>query len=276
MKSILVPVEDHDAMDEVLETALLLARQFDSYLEGLALGPDLADMVAADFSMSGVIFDDRTRRAFLAQACERFAGFMAAKAVPRRSEFAKGLSYGWRGDALLSPSVVGEYGRVFDVLAVGRPGTSANEPHASTLEAALFESGRPILIAPPKAPATLGAVTAVFWNGSSETARSVSFAMPLLLRARDVVVMAVPGVRLPGPSDAQLACSLRRHGVPARTVEVRDSKTPGLALLDKAASLGADLIIKGGYTQSRLRQLIFGSTTSTILAEAKLPVFMAH
>lgn len=276
MKSILVPVEDHDAMDDVLRTALLLARQFDSYLEGIALGPDLADMMAADFSMSGVIFDDRTRRAFLLQARERFEGFMAAEAVPRRSDLAKGLTFGWTGEALMSPSNVGEYGRVFDVLAVGRPGTSANEPHASTLEAALFESGRPILIAPPKAPATLGAVTTIFWNGSSETARSVSFAMPLLLRARDVVILAVPGVRWPGPSDGQLACSLRRHGVPARTVEMKETKTPGMALLDKATSLGADLIIKGGYTQSRLRQMIFGSVTSTVLAEATLPVFMAH
>ena len=276
MKSILVPVEDHDAMDEVLRTALLLARHYDSYLEGVALGPDLSDMMAADFSMSGVIFDDRTRRAFLHQARERFESFMALEAVPRRSDTAKGLSFGWSGEALISPNSAGEYGRVFDVLAVGRPGTSTNEPHASTLEAALFESGRPILIAPPKAPAALGTVVAVLWNGSSETARSVSFAMPLLLRARDVVVLAVPGVRWPGPSDAQLACSLRRHGVPARTMEMRDTKTPGLALLDKAAGLGADLIIKGGYTQSRLRQMIFGSVTSTILAEATVPVFMAH
>ncbi len=276
MKSILVPVEDHDAMDEVLATALLLAQAFASYMEGVALGPDLAEMVAADFSMSGVIFDDRTRRAFLHQARERFERFMTASRVPRRSDLVEGMSFGWSAEALMSPTNAGEYGRVFDVLAVGRPGTGAGEPHASTLEAALFESGRPILIAPPKAPPTLGTTVAVFWNGSSETARTVGFAMPLLLRARDVVVLAVPGVRWPGPSDAQLACSLRRHGVPARVAEMKETKTPGTALLDKAANIGADLVIKGGYTQSRLRQMIFGSVTSTILAEAMLPVFMAH
>ena len=129
---------------------------------------------------------------------------------------------------------------------------------------------------PPKAPQHIGTTIAVFWNGSSETARSIGFAMPLLLQARDVAVLATPGIRWSGPSDAQLACSLRRHGVPARTVAMKDTKTPGLALLEKAASLDADLIIKGGYTQSRLRQMIFGSVTSTVLAEAKLPVFMAH
>jgi len=97
-----------------------------------------------------------------------------------------------------------------------------------------------------------------------------------LQKAADVAVLAVPGMRLPGPSEAQLARSLRRHGVPARVVEVKEGKAPGVALLDKAAVLGADLLIKGGYTQSRLRQLIFGSVTSEILADARLPVFMAH
>jgi nucleotide-binding universal stress UspA family protein len=277
MKSILVPVEDHDRMTDVLETALLLARQFDGYMEGIPLGPDIAEMVAADFSMSGVIFDDRTRREFLRQALDTFEGFMTSHGIPRRSDQAKGLSFGWTGETLVSPNSVGEYGRVFDILAVGRPGTASNEPHRSTLEAALFESGRPILIAPPKAPPTLGSVTAILWNGSSETARTVAFAMPLLQKSRDVIVLTVPGLRWPGPSDAQLARSLRRQGIPARTVEVKESKTPpGVALLEKAAMLGADLLIKGGYTQSRLRQMIFGSVTSEILAEATLPVFMAH
>lgn len=277
MKSILVPVEDHDRMDDVLTTALVLARQFDSYVEGIPLGPDIAEMVAADFLMSGVIFDDRTRRAFLRHAAETFEGFMNRHAIPRRSDDASGLTFGWTGETLVSPSGVGEYGRVFDLLVVGRPGTASNEPHRSTLEAALFESGRPLLIAPPQAAASLGAVTAIAWNGSSETARSIAFAMPILLRARDVPVLAVPGLRLPGPSDGQIARSLRRHGIPARVVEVSEGgRAPGRALLEAAAKLGADLMIKGGYTQSRIRQMIFGSVTSDILAEANLPIFMAH
>lgn len=277
MKSVLVPVEDHDAMEEVLNTALLIARAYGSYIEGLPLGPDIAEMVAADFSMSGVIFDDRTRRAFLRQAGETFEGFMARHGVPRRTDESEGVSFGWTGETLVSPANVGEYGRVFDLLVVGRPGPGSNEPHRSTLEAALFESGRPLVIAPPKAPEAIGSVIAIAWNGSSETARSVAFAMPMLMRARDVPVLAVPGLRLPGPSDAQLARSLRRHGIAARVVEVPEtSASPGRTLLELAAELGADLMIKGGYTQSRIRQLIFGSVTSDILAQALIPVFMSH
>ena len=277
MKSILIPVEDHERMEGVLETALVFARGFDSYLEGIPLGPDIAEMVAADFSMSGVIFDDRTRRAFLRHAAEAFEGFMARKGVRRRSDDVKGPSFGWMGEALVSPTSVGEYGRVFDLIVVGRPGAASNEPHRSTLETALFESGRPLLIAPPEPATTIGTVIAIAWNGSSETARSIAFAMPLLKQARDVPVLAVPGLRLPGPSDAQLARALQRDGIPARVVEVaEDTRSPGRTLLAAAADLGADLMIKGGYTQSRIRQMIFGGVTSDILAEAMLPVFMAH
>jgi nucleotide-binding universal stress UspA family protein len=50
----------------------------------------------------------------------------------------------------------------------------------------------------------------------------------------------------------------------------------GETILRKAAELGCDLIVKGAYTQSRLRQMIFGGTTRHILTNANLPVLMAH
>jgi nucleotide-binding universal stress UspA family protein len=277
MKAILIPVEDHSAMESVLETSLLFAQKFGSYMEGAALGPDLAEMVAADFSLGGVIFDDRTRRELLDHAYARFETFMLAHSIKRYDERSQAPSFGWTGDALISDNGIGEYGRVFDVIAVGRPGNGLQAPRKATLEAALFESGRPLLIAPPGAPKKLGECILIAWNGSSETARTVAFAMPLLLAAQDVPIVMIPGTRLPGPSDEQLAKSLRRHGIRARTVPICDgSKTQGGAVLDTAAALGADLLIKGGYTQSRLRQMIFGSATGQILAEANLPIFMAH
>lgn len=277
MKSILIPVEDHVGMNAVLETTLLFAQNFGSYMEGAALGPDLAEMVAADFSLGGVIFDERTRRELLDLAFLKFESFMLAHAVKRYDETSNVPSFGWLGDTLTSDNGIGEYGRVFDLVAVGRPGSGLNHARRATLEAALFESGRPLLIAPPRAPAKLGECVVIAWNGSSETARTVAFAMPLLVAARDVPIIMISGTRFPGPSDEQLAKSLRRHGIRARTVPISDvSKPQGIAVLETATALGADLLIKGGYTQSRLRQFIFGSATGQILAEADLPIFMAH
>jgi len=277
MKSILVPVEDHATMESVLETTLLLARKFSSYIEGAALGPDIAEMVAADFSLSGAVFDDRTRRDLLDHARQKFESFMTAHGVKRLDASGTDISFGWTGENLVSDNGIGEYGRVFDVIAVGRPGSSSQQPRRSTLEAALFDSGRPLLIAPPQAPQQFGSCIAIAWNGASDTSRTVAFAMPLLKLAQDVPVLKIPGTRFPGPSDEQLAKSLRRHGIAARVVPFGETnKASGIAFLEKATALGADLVLKGGYTQSRLRQIIFGSATSEILAESKLPIFMAH
>ena len=53
-------------------------------------------------------------------------------------------------------------------------------------------------------------------------------------------------------------------------------KKPGEVLLNEAKKLGADLIVKGAYTQSRLRQMIFGGATSYLLAHSPLPMLMAR
>ncbi len=277
MKSILIPVEDHALMDAVMGCALRLAQSFGSYMEGAALGPDFTELAASDFSFSGMIFDEKTRREFLDEGLRKFEGFMLGHGVSRQGEADVTCSFGWMGPTLMTDHGIGEYGRVFDLIVVGKPDNGVNAPRRTTFESALFESGRPVLIVPPNVPQTIGECVAIAWNGSSETARSIAFAMPLLNRARDVAILNVPHSRLSGPGVDELTRNLRRHGVPAREVVMGDtSKAPGAALLEKAKMLGADLLIKGGYTQSRLRDMFFGSVTSEILAEADLPVFMAH
>jgi nucleotide-binding universal stress UspA family protein len=273
MKAILIPVEDHATMTNVMETALLLARRFNGYIEGVALGPDVSEMVAADFSLSGVIFDERTRREFLDHARDAFSNFMQANTITDSQT----ISWTWAGDTLMSDTGVGEYGRLFDVIVVGRPGAAATEPRRTTLEGALFESGRPVLIVPPRTPTTLGKRIAIAWNGGAETARTTTFALPLLRQAEDIVVLDTPANRLPGPSAEQFTESLRRHDLPVRFVPVKaGARTPGAAILDGAQDIGADLLIKGGYAQSRWRQIIFGSVTTQILTESTLPVLMAY
>ena len=69
---------------------------------------------------------------------------------------------------------------------------------------------------------------------------------------------------------------LARHGITAEAVSRPGGKSSGEDILDQTEKLGGDLLIKGAYTQSRLRQMIFGGATAHILAKAKLPVFMAN
>jgi nucleotide-binding universal stress UspA family protein len=147
----------------------------------------------------------------------------------------------------------------------------------TAMEAALFDSGRPVLMAPSVAPRSLGQTVLVHWNASTETARCMLFAMPLLKKAKRVGLIAVDGAMVPGPSISDVVGYLAANGVTAteKTVAGR-SQRAGEIILAEAASMGADLLIKGAYTQSRLRQMIFGGATSHILSAAELPVFFAH
>jgi len=163
------------------------------------------------------------------------------------------------------------------------PGGSRTNELASiaeaTLEDALFESGRPVLMVPKTTAAPLGEIVAIAWNGSTETAVTVALGMPFLKQAREVVVVTVGPQHMPepGPSGEELARSLEAHGlnVSLRTALGRQ-KAQGESFLKEATAAGADLLLKGAYTQSRIRQMIFGGGTRHIIMESKMPVLMAR
>src|SRR5919206_199222 len=125
----------------------------------------------------------------------------------------------------------------------------------------------------------LGEVVAIAWNGSTETAVTVAMGMPFLQQAREVVIVAVGPQHMPepGPTGEELARSLEAHGlnVSLRTAVGRQ-KAQGESFLKEAMAAGADLLLKGAYTQSRIRQMIFGGGTRHIIMEAQLPVLMAR
>jgi nucleotide-binding universal stress UspA family protein len=281
MKSILAVVADGTAAP-VLTTALTVARTFGSHIVGLhAVTTEYAVVFGGEmgFSISSEV--DRTLEREGAdrrdQARRVFREIMGAQNIPIDAPVHEaGPSAEWREEEGRQNAVVGSLGRVFDLIVVEQPAKLASLPEA-TLEDALFESGRPVLMTPGHSPATLGRTVVIAWNGSSETARTVAFAMPFLKNAHDVQVVSVEGGMTPGPSAEDLARNLGRHGMSTswRHVPAR-SRMPGEVFLDEAQGAGADLLIKGAYTQSRLRQMIFGGATRHIIMEAQIPVFMAH
>jgi nucleotide-binding universal stress UspA family protein len=283
MKSILVSVEESDLLDSVLTTALLAAQRFGSALEGLCPRSSMGAFVVAE-GMSAATTSalesfeleeqERARR-----ASELFRRFVqdsgVAWGVPEQP--AEAVSAGWIDDLPPGDEAVAQHGRLYDLIVAGRPLREAPVPRASTLEAFVFESGRPVLIAPPTPPEALGEVIVVAWNGSTESARAIALATPFLAQARKVHVLAVEGGSVPGPNAGEVAAHLARNGIAAEATGVRlEGRSIGEAILAETASLGADLLVKGAYTHSRLRQMIFGGATSHILAEADLPVLMAH
>ena len=271
MKSILLPVDQSETMPAVLETARLLADMFASTVEGVALRPAFADIVAPDPIVAVTIPPaDWNEADFTRGVRQTFDAFAAGHpATPDKARFR------WRGGAPIDDAAFGSLGRVHDVTVLGRPG--GRGARMTAIELALFDSGRPVLMAPPRAPATFGETVLIHWNASTETARCIRFAMPLLRKARRVSFIAVEGAIVPGPSIKDAVGYLEANGIAATEKTVAGLRNrPGEAILAEAAAVGADLLVKGAYTQSRLRQMIFGGATSYILSAAELPVFFAH
>jgi nucleotide-binding universal stress UspA family protein len=147
-------------------------------------------------------------------------------------------------------------------------------------ERVTLASGRPILVVPYAGHfETVGRCVLIAWNASREAARAVADALPLLVGAEAVTVLAVdPRPEregdLPG---ADIAVHLAHHGVTAQIERTVSADVPiGEVLLSRAADLGADLLVMGAYGHSRARELLLGGATRSILASMTIPVLMSH
>ena len=284
MKTILVPYHDEDAARSALNTAILLAKPFDSYVEGMlafndprfsvgsfnpgmAPPPDYLALAAEEWRR----FADHARSDFLKITSEHGLPFEEPETG------GQGLAAGWSEGQGSESEIVGTYGRLFDLIVMGRTKGDASSRWRETCEAALFETGRPLLLAPTAAPESVGRSIVIGWNGSTETVRTIAMAMPLLLAASRIEVVTVEGETSFGPSGRQIANHLARHGVAVSSRTLEPEGLPaGEVILNEAGDIGADLVIKGAFTRSRLRQVMFGGTTQHILDHAQVPVLLAH
>jgi nucleotide-binding universal stress UspA family protein len=281
MKTILAVVGDAGAAPAI-DAAIVVAKRFGSHIVGLhAVTTEYAVVFGGEmgFSISSEV--DRTlereaqdRRE---QARRLFRDKVAAAGIPLAPAAAAGAgpTAEWREEDGRQNAVAGSMGRAFDLITVEQPTKLASLAEA-TLEDALFESGRLVLMAPPSLPAVFGNTVAVAWNGSTETARTLALSMPFLKEAKEVRVISVESGMTPGPSAADVATSLARHGISVTSRHVATRSPPGQVFLDEARAAGADLMVKGAYTQSRIRQMIFGGATRQIINETVIPVLMAH
>jgi len=274
MRAILVPLEQNDYTQSVLTCAHLLAGRFGGHIQGFAFFPMYEVYGFGDMTPLWVT-EGRPSEELAGEARKVFDRFMRQEA-PSGAGGAP-VSFSWLTESDPGDIFVASHARVFDITILGRPGYDPSGPRSSTLEAVLFESGRPCLIAPPTPPREFGDNIVIAWNRSTETALAVAHAMPLLHQAKRVTILTVEGGTVPGPSGEELANGLKLNGIETQAVTINPGKrTSGEMILDYSASIGADLLIKGAYTQSRLRQMIFGGATSHILGNANLPVFMAR
>ena len=173
--------------------------------------------------------------------------------------------------------------RYADLLVVGQADPDdPSMPPDDLPEAVALATGRPVLVVPRDGlVAKPGKTVLLCWNASRESARAASDALPFLVAAEQVIVLVVD----PKPSasghgaepGADVAAWLTHHGVPVTVQrEVAADSDVGSVILSRAADLGADLIVMGLYGHSRLREMVLGGASRTVLSDLTVPVLMAH
>jgi nucleotide-binding universal stress UspA family protein len=179
-----------------------------------------------------------------------------------------------------APGIFAQIARRFDLSIVGQPEPDKPELDRLVVEAALFETGRPLLVVPyiQRAGLELDHVM-LCWDGSRSAARAAADAMPFILRAKAVEIVIVASE--PAKSDelpgADMAHHLARHGARVELKRIVTSETDvASTILSHAADNSADFLVMGGYGHSRLREFILGGVTRGILASMTIPTLLSH
>jgi nucleotide-binding universal stress UspA family protein len=273
-KSLLVHVDDAPSCRSRLDVAFRLARQFDAGIVGAYLVPGTTLTPSGAALLPSAVATDRLDGYRDAQHDAQAAFENAARAAGIRD-------ITWRAPAgpVVDAAILAA--RCADLVVL-----SQRDPTARTADNLVSQvvlgCGHPVVVVPYiGAPVDFGDRVLVGWDGGREAARAVADAMPLLERAQKVDVIAVDSdndddvdERL---SVARLTAWLAAHGVAAE-IDRQESGNVGIGewLLSRVADLSANLVVMGGYGHPRIRELVLGGVTRTMLRSMTVPVLMSH
>jgi nucleotide-binding universal stress UspA family protein len=171
--------------------------------------------------------------------------------------------------------VVAHQARLADLIVVPHPAGDKEVSSSDALHAVLFDSAKPVLIAPRTAPSTIGHHVCIGWNGTAESASAVMTALPWLQRAQSIRILWSEDYQRRGPLAPDLEQYLAAHRLTAdREAFQSINNVVGAGLLAAANEFACDLLVMGAYSHSRLRQLILGGVTRHVLEHATVPLMM--
>lgn len=276
-KTLLAILQSEEDAARVLDCAVALASHHQSHLIGL----HAEAMPIAFVSPLGQAVDisEASEAAVEGRQAEMRALFT------RRAE-AEGISHEWRGmenvsgDTALSAL---DSARCANLVIAPQRDPDGSSRAFADVEALLFQTGRPVLFVPYAArqsgPVFRKAIVA--WNGSREAARAAFDALPFLIEAESVEVLAVDA-ESDNKQDAivagaEIASALARHGVEVSYRNEASGKVPhGEIIENRVFDTGAELLVMGAYGHSRLKEFFFGGVTRTILQSMSVPVLMSR
>ncbi|SMH35704.1 universal stress protein [Azospirillum agricola] len=285
-KTILVPLGGGDSDPVALKAALTVARDFDAHIVALFVSLDPRDAVPMlGEGMSGAMVDEIMRAAegesknHRAVARRHFDDAVRESGIELRDVpgGVEAPSAAWREVVGRIEDVVPAEGRLADLIVFAHTSLDADTQGYATMETALLGSGRPLLLVPKVLPAEIGRTVAIAWNGKIEATRAVAAALPFLRGADRVLTLTAETSATEAAAGRRIADYLAWQGVnPELTILKPGSEPVGETVTKKAAELGADLLVMGGYGHSRMREMILGGVTRYVLNHAGLPVLMAH
>jgi nucleotide-binding universal stress UspA family protein len=284
IRKLLLPLTGTAAGEAALATALIAARIWNAHVTALHVRVDSRDVAPlAGEGLSGAMIEEMmsateresTDRAHAVRAM--FERFVAAHGVivtdARRGAAAATASFATVTGR--EEDLVAQQARLADLTVVPHPEAGEDVSSSDALHAVLFDSGRPVLIAPHDPPSNLGSRICVAWNGTAESAAAVLAALPWLQRASAVRVLTSDEYHRRGPLAADLVDYLNLHGISPDIMAFRAiDREVGAGLLAAARDFEADMLAMGAYSHSRLRQLILGGVTRHVLEKATIPVLM--
>lgn len=282
MKRILVPMLGDAGDRPALDMAASIARRRGAHIDALLFRRDPRDMIPMVGEGFNAAMIDSIMAAGEAQAAERDK---AARATYADWHKAAGMS----SDAAASrpsagfsvvtgpmPGGVARPARVADLTVFARTSRENGQERAGLIEVAMFDSGRPVLLAGSGGVADIGRKVMIGWNGSAEAARAVAMAMPMLSAADAVTVIVVDDGDVQETPD-DLVHTLTLWGIAASGRKVKAGSDGVAATLEsEATASGVDMILLGAYSHSRVREFIMGGVTDDALTDSSIAMLLAR
>jgi nucleotide-binding universal stress UspA family protein len=292
IKTILVAVSGGSASDGAIVTAFGLARRLGAHVEAFHAHVDeraaivtYGDGMGASMSAELLqrIVDESAEAAMKARLSfdkeVKRLGIPLRRDPPRPSSAPRApdeASADWREETGYAPELITRRARAFDLVVLGRSDRVVDRPHSDAVEAAVLDSGRPVLLAPEAGSEQAGSRIALAWNDTVEATRALAAALPLMALASDVRILTV------GSEDRGLGAlaveHLAWHGIAATARFAKPAKGTaiGVQLLEAARAEGADLLVMGAYGKAPWREMVFGGATREVIAKSLMPIMLVH
>ncbi len=272
-----------DQVDERLHGSLLVAKKLNAHLRVVhtqmdsnsLLPDDLSIPVAARKKFTQMMLDVTSsetqdlREKFKLYCKELDVDFLEEGKIQPQ-----GCSAAWIPIQGLRSTIVGSYGKLADWIIMARPPEGLV---TASFEAAVLETGRPVLIIPRQYELPSFDNILVGWNYRAEAVKAMAAAMPLMHSAKSIRVITSSNFKGYHPPIELVSEYLSMHGIDSKSSMIEcNPNNAGKELLKQCSENNIDLIVIGAYSKRRIRDLLFGDVTRYLLRKSPIPILMVH